>query len=91
MATTEEFDILSEYVNHNIVKKGNEIYSGNVKVSPYVEGDSSSCDYCPYKAVCGFDVKIKGYEDRNGTVIDKKEIFEYMKTENALSRGKKKE
>ena len=91
VATTEEFDILSEYVNHNIVKKGNEIYSGNVKVSPYVEGDSSSCDYCPYKAVCGFDVKIKGYEDRNGTVIDKKEIFEYMKTENALSRGKKKE
>lgn len=91
VATTEEFDILSEYVNHNIVKKGNEIYSGDVKVSPYVEGDSSSCDYCPYKAVCGFDEKIKGYEAKQGTAIDKKEIFEYMKTENALSRGKKKE
>lgn len=88
VATTEEFAILSEYVNHNIIQKGNEIYSGNVKVSPYVEGQSSSCDYCPYKAICGFDVKIKGYESKKGKSIDKKEIFEYMKTENALSRSK---
>lgn len=88
VASTEEFDILSEYVNHNIIQKGNEIYNGNVKVSPYVEGQSSSCDYCPYKAICGFDVKIKGYESKKGKNIDKKEIFEYMKTENALSRSK---
>ena len=88
VATTEEFAILSEYVNHNIIQKGNEIYSGNVKVSPYVEGQSSSCDYCPYKAICGFDVKINGYESKKGKSIDKKEIFEYMKTENALSRSK---
>lgn len=88
VATTEEFAILSEYVNHNIVEKGNEIYSGNVKVAPFVEGQSSSCDYCPYKSICGFDVKINGYESRHGKKIDKKEIFECMETENAISRSK---
>ncbi len=88
VATSEEFAILSEYVNHNIVQKGNEIYSGNVEVSPFVEGQSSSCDYCPYKAICGFDVKIKGYESRKGKKIDKKDLFERMETENVMSRSK---
>ena len=91
VATTEEFAILSEYVNHNIVEKGNEIYSGNVAVSPFVEGQSSSCDYCPYKAICGFDVKIKGYESRKGKKIDKKEVFARMETENAISRQRQRE
>lgn len=86
VASTEEFAILSEYVNHNIIEKGNEIYRGNVEVSPFVDGQSSSCDYCPYKAVCGFDVKISGYESRKGKKIDKKEIFERMETENAIAR-----
>lgn len=86
VVTTEEFGILSEYVNHHIVKKGNEIYQGNVEVSPFVEGQSSSCDYCPYKAICGFDVKIKGFESKYGKKIDKKEIFEHMEIENAIAR-----
>ena len=86
VATSEEFSILSEYVNHHIVQKGNEIYQGHVEVSPFVEGQSSSCDYCPYQAVCGFDVKIKGYESRKGKKIDKKEIFTRMETENAIFR-----
>ena len=84
VASTEEFAILSKYVNHNIVKNGNEIYKGNVEVSPFAEGQSSSCEYCPYKAVCGFDRKIEGYEMRRGKKLEKKELFERMETENAL-------
>ncbi len=89
VASTEEFAVLSEYVNHNIVEKGNRIYKGNVEVSPYVEGQVSSCDYCPYKAICGFDLKIQGFETRRGKKVDKKEIFDRMATENARSRWKK--
>lgn len=88
VASAEEFDILSEYVNHSIVETGNDIYKGNVQVSPFVEGQMSSCDYCPYKAVCGFDVKIKGFEERKPHKIDKKDIFERMATDNAMSRAK---
>ena len=91
VVSTEEFTILSEYVNHNIVQKGTEIYRGNVEVAPFVEGQSSSCDYCPYRAICGFDVKIAGFESRKGKKIDKKEIFERMEMENAIARKRKEE
>ena len=86
VASTEEFAILSEYVNHTIQRTGNEIYQGNVEVSPFVDEQSVACDYCPYHSICGFDWKICGYESRKGKKIDKKEIFEKMQTENAIFR-----
>ncbi len=89
VASAEEFDILTEYVNHTIVKAGNDIYNGNVEVSPFVEGQVSSCDYCPYKAVCGFDIKIEGYKERKPQKMDKKDIFERMESDNAIVRARK--
>ncbi len=89
VASAEEFDILFEYVNHSIVRAGNEIYAGNVQVAPFAWGQASGCDYCPYKAVCGFDVKLQGYDERKGRKLDKSEIFACMETENAINRSKK--
>lgn len=90
VADTEEFEILKEFVNHSIVKVGKDIYNGNVQVSPFEDGQRSSCEFCPYKAVCGFDLKVSGFEERKGRKLDKKEIFGQMMTENAISRAKKK-
>ena len=88
--STEEFELLREYVNTSIVRTGNDIYKGNVKAAPFVENQSSSCDYCSYKAICGFDRKVKGYEERKEIKIDKKDLFDRMQTENAIARAKKK-
>ncbi len=88
VASAEEFAVLSEYVNHSIVNMGNDIYAGTVEVSPFVEGQISSCDYCPYKAVCGFDTKIEGYRERKPKKLDKTQIFERMESDNAISRAK---
>jgi len=88
VATAEEFEILKEYVNYSIVETGKDIYKGNVKIAPFTDGQTSGCDYCPYKAVCGFDVKIPGFEERRGKKLDKKEIFGQMMTDNAISRAK---
>ena len=90
VASTEEFAVLSEYVNNRIVHAGNEIYEGNVEIAPFAEGQVSSCDYCPYKAVCGFDYKIQGYEERTAKKVDKEAIFDLMETENALERAREK-
>jgi len=90
VASTEEMDVLREYVNHSIVRTGNAIYGGDVSVAPFTDGTTSGCDYCPYKAVCGFDVKIDGYEERRGAKIDKKDLFDKMATDNAISRAKNK-
>ena len=88
VASAEEFAVLSEYVNHSIVNMGNAIYEGTVEVSPFVEGQTSSCDYCPYKAICGFDRKIEGYQERKPRKLDKREILERMESDNAISRAK---
>lgn len=91
VANSEEFELISEYVNNSIVRAGNDIYQGNVEVAPFTEGTQSGCQYCPYKAVCGFDVKIAGYETRSGGKLDKEEIFDKMRTENAIFKGRNKE
>lgn len=85
VASAEEFEILSKYVSNSIVKTGKEIYQGNIQAAPFIEGQMSSCDYCPYKAVCGFDTKIKGFEERKAGKIEKKDIFERMEIENAIN------
>lgn len=90
VASTEEFDILSEYVNHTIIKAGNDIYSGNVEVAPFIDGQVSSCDYCPYKAVCGFDTKIDGYKERKPLKLDRKDVLERMESDNAIVRARNK-
>lgn len=88
VASAEEFAILSEYVKHRIVETGNDIYQGNVQVAPFAEGQTSSCDYCPYKAVCGFDRKVPGYKERVPKKVDKKVLFEKMERDNAISRAR---
>ena len=88
VASSEDFELISEYVSHHIEEVGNEIYQGNVEVKPFVQGQSSVCDYCPYGAICGFDVKIPGYEERKGGKVDKEEILDRMETLNALKRGR---
>ncbi|MBO5657385.1 MAG: PD-(D/E)XK nuclease family protein, partial [Agathobacter sp.] len=84
----EAWECLSEYVENHIRKVGNEIYQGNIKVQPYAAGQKSGCTYCPYGSICGFDKKIQGYEAAKRQKLDKEEILERMKTQNALDRSK---
>lgn len=81
VASTEEFHILSRYVNKQIKDAGKRIYEGNVEINPYVDGQEGSCMYCPYQSVCGFDLKIQGFEERRFKKMEKAEIFEKMETE----------
>lgn len=91
MASTEEFETIREYVRNTIAAQGREIFGGHVEVNPYQEEKKTSCDYCPYHAVCQMDVKIPGYTYRKGTKMAREEVLEHMKTENAIHRGKQQE
>ena len=88
VASTEEFEMIMKYVNHHIQKTGKEIYQGNVEVKPFVMDTSSACKYCSYQAVCGYDRKIPGFEERREGKIEKEEILERMEIANALASGK---
>ena len=62
--SSEDYKIVSEFVNHRIRKSGREILDGNIAVNPCEQGGRSACAWCDYKAVCGFDERIPGYEMR---------------------------
>lgn len=84
LTSAEDFESIFEYVNNHIKETGENIYRGNVEIQPFVQGDFSGCMYCPYKAICGFDVKIPGYKERIGAKLNKEDILEKMKTSNAM-------
>lgn len=79
--SSEEFQVISDYVNYKIRDIGREILDGKVSVNPYQKGSENACTYCAYKRVCGFDNSIAGYELRELEAVDKNEAFEKMKEE----------
>jgi ATP-dependent helicase/nuclease subunit B len=79
VASTEEFEIIEEYVKKEVVRQAERIYDGEVAVDPYRDGKESSCTYCPYTAVCGINSRIPGYGFRRPDELTKDEVLERMK------------
>ena len=88
VASTEEFAVITRYVEHEIRQCGEAIYAGNIAVNPYRSDIETSCTYCPYGSVCGMDAKIPGYEYRKFASMKKEEVLDQMQTELARNRGK---
>lgn len=75
----EQFSLISSYVKHVMIRAGESIMQGDTAVRPYELKDACSCTYCPYGAVCGYDVRIPGYEQRRLEELKPEEIYERMK------------
>ncbi len=84
--TSEELTQVSDYVNHKIRRIGKEIIDGNFPLNPYEKGARSSCTFCPYHAVCGFDKRIDGCEVRSLPEYSKEEVLEKMVEEVDIER-----
>lgn len=78
VASTEEFHVISQYVNEQIKTRAQQIYDGDIRIHPYRDGNETGCDYCPYHAVCGMDTKIRGYSYRHLKTLSKEELFKNM-------------
>ncbi len=79
--SSEEFQLISDYVNHKVRTIGKEILDGRKEVNPYQEEKKDACKYCAYKQVCGFDPSMPGYEKHLLKKWSKDEIMEKMKEE----------
>ena len=94
VASEEEFNIISDYVNLKITDSGREILNGDIKAEPHRTTRSGNlpCDYCDYADVCGYrgDGICIGPDDirealeKNGIDIsdkcdEKKELIELMR------------
>ncbi len=62
--TVDEFSILMDYVEYKLQKTGKEILSGIIDPSPQEDKYGSSCTYCQFRALCGYDSKLAGYKTR---------------------------
>ena len=51
----EVLDGLLHHTREVMRKDAEKILNGDIRVYPYVYGDSTGCDYCRFAAVCGMD------------------------------------
>ena len=65
----EEFKILQDYIYRTIKQISKEILSGNIALKPYNKNGKKPCEYCTYKAICGFNPRMCG---NTYNYIDKK-------------------
>ncbi len=64
--TDEEFQEMTACMYRTITQIADEILDGNITADPvHLEADRTTCTFCPYQAVCGFDPKIYGYTYRD--------------------------
>lgn len=77
-----DFRIVSKYVNKKAVDISEEIYSGNIAVSPYRYNKKGPCEYCDFKSICKFDENmgenkyrlLKKYSDAEVIKMMNKEV-----------------
>ena len=78
----EEFKILQDYIYKTIKDISKEILKGKIDLKPYNKKGKTPCEFCSYKAICGFNNKNC---DNKYNYIDSKsndEIILKMKKEN---------
>jgi ATP-dependent helicase/nuclease subunit B len=79
--SSDGFRLISAYVNNKIRDIGACILEGNADINPYVYKNRTACDYCPYRPVCGFDRKIRGYVFRSLAVMKDEDVLQKMEEE----------
>lgn len=62
------------------------IRQGEVGIQPYRQGTRSGCDFCAYRHICGFDVRLSGYGYKDILKLSSEEALERMRQE---TEGKK--
>jgi ATP-dependent helicase/nuclease subunit B len=71
----EEFQEFLAYAKLEEQDLKQEITDGNAEAAPYRLGNATGCDYCDYRAVCGFDIGLDGYEYRDLERYSREEVL----------------
>ena len=79
--TEEDFYHIMNHAVRKVDEIHGKILAGETKAAPYRRGDETGCDYCKYKHICGFDIKVPGYDYRDISKAGKDEVLEKMRQE----------
>jgi ATP-dependent helicase/nuclease subunit B len=62
----EDFEAMTEAARKAVCRVAVDILDGATDASPArLDKTRTACDYCEYKNVCGFDIRIPGYDYRS--------------------------
>lgn len=75
----EEFMLFLEYTKKKEQELKARMAAGDTEASPYELGGQSACDYCAYRAVCGFDERITGCEKHRLEKYSRTEVMEKIR------------
>ncbi|MEG0855762.1 MAG: helicase-exonuclease AddAB subunit AddB [Terrisporobacter sp.] len=74
--TDDEFDLLRDYVKHEVKVLCERMTGGDIGIVPCKNKNGTSCDYCIYSSICQFDPTIKGNQY---TILNEKSDEEVLK------------
>jgi len=87
VASTDRINLLRKYVRQKAKNTAENILSGEISIIPSLRGGRSSCEYCPYSAICGFDEGIEGFVYNNLVKIKDDDIWEMMEKNEHVDKG----
>ncbi|NLY51765.1 MAG: hypothetical protein GX063_02525 [Firmicutes bacterium] len=75
----EELELLVTYVKGLIQALAEAIRGGRIDIEPYRKTTTRACRYCPYTAVCRFELGVPGCRYRYITEIGDDEVLKMIK------------
>ncbi len=78
---TQDFYYMGDYARKKAAEIGGRIYKGEIRPRPYRNKKGTACDYCPFADVCGFDVKMPGFEYQSLQSLSVEEVLEKIREE----------
>ncbi len=75
----EDFTDLGHYVRMIMDDAAALMLEGEIAVRPYRMKENTGCDFCPYRAVCGFEEKFPGYRYREEEEIPDDKAMELIR------------
>ena len=81
-ASMAQFNQLFKFVQKTSMRMGKQILDGCIDVNPYKRGSrGNACTYCKYRAVCGFDESVEGYQFRHLMEMSAEKLWETISKE----------
>ncbi len=74
----DEFDALLKYMDRLLVDTGKRILAGETAAAPYRLDKNTACTFCPYIAICRFDISVPGYKYNELTKLDDSVIMQQI-------------
>ena len=83
----DTFRAVLKYAQEKEKKICAEIRAGEVSAAPYEMGGDTGCDYCVYRDICGFDIRIEGCKYRRLEKYSMEEVIAKMMLETERRDG----